>query len=109
IRGSAARFLAGESESAEAQVRAVTALLGGLLAAMLAAGKDFGREYLSRFSPAAIEDVVAGEPTRFMGPGKKERCWEKYTDLANDFATPDLVDRRIKDCLAAFIKKTLPR
>ena len=73
---------------------------------MLAAGKDFGRDYLSRFSPAAIEDVVAGEGGKLFGPNKKERCWDKYTDLANDFATPDLIDRRIKDCLAAFIERT---
>jgi hypothetical protein len=41
-----------------------------------------------------------------FGPSKKERCWEKYTDLSNDFATPDLIDRRIKECMAAFVEKT---
>ena len=108
IRRSAARFLAGETDSLEPQLRTVTSLLGALLAAMLAGGREFGRDYLSRFSAGAIEDVVAGEGGKLfgLGPNKKERCWDKYTDLANDFATPDLIDRRIKDCLAAFIEKT---
>lgn len=40
-----------------------------------------------------------------FGKNKKERCWDKYVRLAKDFETADLVDRRIRDCLAAFAEK----
>src|SRR5207244_13357585 len=98
----------------EPQVRAVFRLLGALLAAMQGAGRDFGREYVNKFSPTVIEDFIKGEGRaavwRLPGrPTEKELCWDKYKDLAKDFATPDLIDRRIKDCLAAFVeKKVLP-
>jgi len=109
VRRSAARFLVGDIDSVEPQLRAMTALLGALLAAMLGGGKDFGRQYLERFSPGAIEEGVgdgSGKLGGMFGPTKKERCWDKYTDLSNDFATPDLIDRRIKECLAAFVERT---
>jgi hypothetical protein len=109
VRRSAARFLVGETDSVDPQLRAMTALLGALLAAMLGGGKEFGREYLQRFSPGAIEEGVgdgSGKLGGMFGPTKKERCWDKYTDLSNDFATPDLIDRRIKECMAAFVEKT---
>jgi len=106
FRSAVARFLAGQGDSLEPQMRAMASLLGGLLAGILGGGKDFGRQYVERFSPSAIEDVVIGEGGGgLLGPNKKERCWNKYTDLARDFATADLVERRIKDCLATFVEK----
>jgi hypothetical protein len=109
FRKAAARYLVGDADSVEASIRALTGIIGALLAAMLASGKDFGRQYLERFSPAAIEDVVGGEGGKLFGPNKKERCWDKYIDLARDFATPDLIDRKIKDCLVAVIDKAAAR
>ena len=109
FRSAAARFLVSENESLEPQWREMRGLLGGLLAALQGGGKDFGRQYIERLSPSAIEDVVASEGGGSMIPGlgknKKERCWDRYTDLAGDYATPDLIDRRIRDCLAAFAEK----
>jgi hypothetical protein len=40
-----------------------------------------------------------------FGKNKKERCWDKYVRLAKDYETPDLVDRRIRDCLAKFVEE----
>jgi hypothetical protein len=111
LRKTAARFLTNENESLDAQWQAIRGLMGGLLAAMQGGGKDFGRQFVERLSPSAIEDVIVGEGStaRFglMGPSKKERCWDKYKDLAGDYATPDLVERRIKDCLAAFVERAI--
>lgn len=110
VRRAAGRFLAGETDSVETPLREVSGLLGALLAAALGGGRIFGQQYLERFSPSAIEDVVTAEGGGGMfGPNKKERCWDRYVDLARDFATPDLVDRRIKECLALVAQRTLEK
>jgi len=109
LRQAIAGFLTGTTESVEPQIRTMSALLGGFLASMLGGGRDFGRQYLERFSPTAIEDVIKGEgKVKWWVPGsptEKELCWEKYKDLAKDFGTADLIDRKIRDCLAAFVEK----
>ena len=110
FRKAAARFLVSEDgDSLEPHWRAMRGLLGALLAAMQGGGRDFGRQYVERLSPSAIEDVVRAEGggRSFMGPNVKERCWDKFRGLAEDYATADLVDRRIKDSLAAFVERTL--
>lgn len=110
VRRAAGRYLAGETDSVETPLREVSGLLGALLAAALGGGRIFGQQYLERFSPSAIEDVVTAEGGGGMfGPNKKERCWDRYVDLARDFATPDLVDRRIKECLALVAQRTLEK
>lgn len=95
-----------QGDSIEPQMRMVSGLLGALLAAIMGGGKDFGRHYVERLSPSAIEDVVMAEGgSSIFGKSKKERCWDKYVLLAREFETPDLVDRRLRDCLAAFVEK----
>ena len=109
FRAAAAQFLTRDSAPIEPQVRMVSSLFGTLLAAMLGGGREFGRHYVERLSPGAIEDVIMGEGGGSSIPGfgksKKERCWDKYVVLAKEFETPDLVDRRIRECLAAFVEK----
>jgi hypothetical protein len=106
FRNAAAQFLTQDEALLEPQVRMVASLVAALLAAMLGGGKDFGRQYVGRLSPSAIEDVVMGEGGgSLFGKNKKERCWDKYVRLAKDYETPDLVDRRIRDCLAKFVEE----
>jgi hypothetical protein len=106
FRSAVGQFLTQDEVLLEPQVRVVASLLGALLAAMLGGGKDFGRQYVERLSPPAIEDVVMGEGGgSFFGKNKEERCWAKYVRLAKDYETADLVDRRIRDCLASFVEK----
>lgn len=110
IRRSALRFLVGEIETLETQSRELSALVGALLAATLGGGRVFGQQYVERFSPVAIEDVVMAEGGGGMfGPSKKERCWDRYADLSRDFATADLVDRKVKECLATVIQRTVEK
>ena len=109
-RRSSLRFLLGEIDSLDAQSRELSALVGALLAATLGGGRVFGQQYVERFSPAAIEDVVMAEGGGGMfGPSKKERCWDRYGDLSRDFATADLVDRKVKECLAAVVQRTVEK
>jgi len=112
FRSAGARFLVADDESFEAQAKAMRSLFGALFLAILGGGKEFGRQLVERLSPPAIEDVVAGEGKGGglggfigIGPSSKEKCWDKYKDLAGDYATADVVDRRLKDCLAAFVEK----
>ncbi len=107
LRTAASHFLSGQSENFEPYLRAAAGLFGALLAAMLGGGRDFGRQFVERLSPSAIEDVVIGEGggSSLFGKGKKERCWERYLLLCKDFETADLVDRRMRDCLAAFVER----
>jgi hypothetical protein len=105
FRKTAARFLTGGEGSLEHQWMAIRSLLGGLMAAMQGGGKDYGRQFVERMSPIAIEDVILSEGGKLFGPNKKERCWDRYKDLSEDISTPDLVDRKIKECLAAFVER----
>lgn len=106
FRQAAARFLTNENESLDPVMREMKSLLGGLMGAVHQGCKDFGREYVGRLSPSAIEDVVIGEGKGglLFGPSKQQLFWDKYSDLAKDYATADLVERRIKDCLARFLE-----
>jgi len=109
FRAVASQYLVNDSEPLEPQVRVIAGLLGTLLAAMLGTGREFGRQFVEKFAPSAIEDVVAGEGGgSFFGPNRKERCWDKYVDLARDYATADLVDRRLRETMAAFVEKKVP-
>jgi len=106
FRSPAAHFLTNQTESVEPQLHEIRALLASLLAAMQGGGKEFGRDFMAHLSPSAIEDIIVGEGgSRFLGPNKKERCWDRYRDLAGDYGSLDQVDRKIKDCMAAFIER----
>lgn len=103
FRQATGQYLAGSIDDIEPHLRGSTALLGGMLAAMLGGGRDFGRQFVEKFSPDAIEEVIVSEGSKgFMGPNKKERCWDKYCSLSKDIATPELIDRWLKDCLGRY-------
>ena len=105
--GAPGGYMAGDIQEIEPFFRTVSALLGGMLAAMMGGGRDFGRQFVEKYSPTAIEQVVEGEGGGSLIPGigksKTERCWEKYKTLSKDMATPDLVDKWVRDCLGKFV------
>jgi hypothetical protein len=105
FRKTAARFLTSTEGGIEQQWNAIRGLVGGLLAAIQGGGKDYGRQFVERMSPVAIEDVILSEGGKLFGPNKKERCWDRYKDLSEDISTPDLVDRKIKECFGAFVER----
>ncbi|HEY1790309.1 MAG TPA: hypothetical protein VGJ73_19340 [Verrucomicrobiae bacterium] len=105
--GAPGQYMAGDTQEIEPFFRTVSALLGGMLAAMMGGGRDFGRQFIEKYSPIGIEQVVEGEGGGSLIPGigksKAERCWEKYKMLSKDMATPDLVDKWVRDCLGKFV------
>jgi hypothetical protein len=102
------QYMAGDSQEIESFFRTVSALLGGILAAVLGGGRDFGRQFVEKYAPSAIEQVVEAEGgSSFMGMvgrSKSERCWDKYKTLSKDIGTPDLVDKSVKECLGKFVE-----
>jgi hypothetical protein len=106
--GAPGQYMAGDIQEIEPFFRAVQALLGGMLAAMMGGGRDFGRQFVEKYSPSAIEQVVEGEGGGSfipgMGKNRNERCWEKYKTLSKDMATPDLVDKWVRDCMGKFVE-----
>ncbi len=107
FRQTAAQFLTSEGSSLDAQWNAIRGLLGGLLAAVQGGRRDFSREFLSRMSPEAIEDVISAEHSSLWGKNKTERCWERYKALFEDYSTPDLIDRKVKESMAAFVEAAM--
>jgi hypothetical protein len=106
FRNAVGRFLVSENESLEPHLQVMRGLVAALLAAINSSGKEFGRQYIDLISPAAIEEVVVGGT--MFGPTKKERCWDKYTQLSDGFASPDLIDRKLKECMAKFVETLVP-
>jgi hypothetical protein len=106
--GAPGQYMSGDIQEIEPFFRTVQALLGGMLAAMLGGGRDFGRQFVERYAPSAIEQVVEGEGGGSLIPGigrsKTDRCWEKYKTISKDIATPDLVDKWVRDCLGKFVE-----
>ena len=103
FRNATGQYLAGNIDEIEPHLRVSTALLGGMLAATLGGGRDFGRQFVEKFSPDAIEEVIVSEGSKgIWGANKKERCWDKYCSLSKDIATPELIDRWLKDCLGRY-------
>ena len=107
FRKTAGRYLTGEADSLESQWNAIRGLLGGLLAATQGGGKEFGRQFVGRMAPDAIDDIITSEGGKLFGKNKQERCWERYKELFEDYATPDLIERKIKDSMAAFVERAV--
>jgi hypothetical protein len=84
--------------------RALTALLASAVGmrGVPGAGKEFARWFQGMFSPDNIWDTVKGEKgSGLFGAKAEERCWKKYSALYNlELATPDHVDKRVKDAVA---------
>jgi len=109
FRAATARFVSGGGEPLDPYLRAVSSLLGGMLTAILSAGKDFARQHWDLLSPSNINQTVEedGDYSKMVvGKSKQHCCWEKYRLLFDEnFTTADLIDRRIKDCMKDIVER----
>jgi hypothetical protein len=109
FRAATARFVSGGGEPLDPYLRAVSGLLGGMLTAILSAGKDFARQHWDLLSPSNINQTVEedGDYSKMVvGKSKQHCCWEKYRLLFDEnFTTADLIDRRIKDCMKDIVER----
>jgi hypothetical protein len=109
FRAATARFVCGGGDPLDPYLRAVSSLLGGMLTAILSAGKDFARQHWDLLSPSNINQTVEedGDYSKMVvGKSKQHCCWEKYRLLFEEnFTTADLIDRRIKDCMKEIVER----
>jgi hypothetical protein len=107
LRVAVARRLSGEGEELEPRLQAFSALVGGLQVALLKGGREFERFYAERFAPQAINDVVEGEGGVGIFRNKKELCWIKYCERAQDFAAPGVIEKHLNDSFLAQVEKVI--
>lgn len=100
-------YLTGKRQTPESELQAFSSCLGSLVTGMLVGPRNYGNDFLRRCSPEAIEEVVKAEGRHGFRRSFELCCWEKYKDLARGFATADLIDRHIKDCMAKVIRSKL--
>lgn len=73
-------------------------LMAGLLAAIPLGGKAFAEEYLVRFLPQNIEDVVHSRGVSLFGDSMEKKCWIKYKELAH--LDVESIEKKIRDAIA---------
>jgi hypothetical protein len=103
-RQATSQYLAGSLEDPQPHLRITNAMVAGMLAALLGGGMSFSKQFLDKFKPEAIDEVVVSEGRYggIMKPSRKECCWDKYCSLFKDIATADQLERWLKDCLGKF-------
>ncbi len=101
LKTAAGRFLRGEADLAPCQqgLEKTRKLMAGLLAAIAMGGKEFAEEYMVRFLPQNIEDVVHSRGGGgLFGDSTEKKCWVKYKELA--YGDPGAIEKRIRDAIA---------
>lgn len=101
LKTAAGRFLRGEAALAPCQqgLEKTRKLMAGLLAAIAMGGKEFAEEYMVRFLPQNIEDVVHSRGGGgLFGDSTEKKCWVKYKELA--YGDPGAIEKRIRDAIA---------
>jgi hypothetical protein len=73
-------------------------LITGLLAAIPLGGKAFAQEYLMRFLPQNIEDVIHSRGVSIFGDSMEKKCWNKYKELAH--LDVESIEKSIRDSIA---------
>jgi len=103
VKGASARWLRGEAGAGPAQcqqsVEKTRKMMAGLLAAIALGGKEFAEEYMVRFLPKNIEDVVHSRGgVSLFGDSVEKKCWAKYKELA--YGDPGAIEKKLRDALA---------
>jgi hypothetical protein len=78
------RFAAGDAEFPRSVVLQEVGALRKLIAAIISAvgqvGRKFAEDYVVKYSPAQIEDLVKAQGGMFGN--QKAKCWEKYVQMS---------------------------
>jgi hypothetical protein len=85
--------------------RAFEALVGAMLKALMEGGSEFGRKYLERMSPEMIFQVATIDAKFYDNKG--ELAWRRYKELAEDYATPEQINKHVREAMGASIDVTL--
>ncbi len=101
FRGTARRFVVGDPELSQDQVRGdldrLRQLIASLISAVGQAGHQFAANYHRSLSPSEIEDVVKTEGVKFY-ESPKAKYWDKYCELAKEIGE-ESIDREILEAV----------
>jgi hypothetical protein len=106
---SSGEFLKGNEAPLKTHEKETRRLAFGIRTAMRYGGSTLANKLLARFAPEQIENVIqteAGAWAIFGNP--KEKCWDKYKELASSLGTPNLIERAFLDCMKEIIDNPLP-
>jgi hypothetical protein len=96
------KYLSSDSEESSLQmhqfIEKTRKLIAGLVGAIPVGGKKFAEEFLVRFLPKNIEDIVGARGGGLFGDSIEKRCWNKYKELA--YPDSDSIEKKLKDAIA---------
>jgi hypothetical protein len=102
LKAMSERFISGEARLEIGQLRQglekTRKIIAGLLAGIALGGKEFAEEYMIRFLPKNIEDVVHSRGMSIFGESVEKKCWVKYKELAYSDAVT--IEKIIRDAIA---------
>ena len=102
LKSAIEKYVSTDSEDASLQmhqlVERTRKLIAGLVGAIPVGGKKFAEEFLIRFLPKNIEDIVGARGGGLFGDSIEKRCWNKYKELA--YPDSDSIEKKIKDAIA---------
>ncbi len=102
-------FLVGDQDVPRGQVAGdlekLRQLIASLVAAVGQAGRQFGSRHLARFSPVEIEALASMEGGGFL-VSKEVKCWRKYTELA-DALNEASIDNEIMETIANYAENLM--
>jgi len=102
-------FIAGSQDVPRGQVAGdlekLRQLIASLVAAVGQAGRQFASRHLARFSPVEIEALASMESGGFL-VSKEVKCWRKYTELA-DALNEASIDNEIMETIANYAENLM--
>jgi len=102
-------FLMGDQDVPRGQVAGdlekLRQLIASLVAAVGQAGRQFASRHLAKFSPVEIEALASMEGGGFL-VSKEVKCWRKYTELA-DTLNEASIDSEIMDTIANYAENLM--
>jgi len=103
------RHVAGDADMPRGQVAAdlekLRQLIASLVSAVGQAGRQFASRHMARFSPHEIEALAAMEGGGFL-VGKDTKCWRKYVELA-DALNEAAIENEIMETIANYAENLM--
>jgi hypothetical protein len=103
-----AGFVSGEvsREQLAAELQRLRQMTASLVAAIGQVSHHMTNNYLSRFQPGEIEQVIAAEGGGGLFKGLAARCWEKYLELST-MLDKNAVDAEIRRAIGEHVEQLM--
>lgn len=109
LRETLGGHIVGDPDQPRGQVAAdlekLRQLIASLVSAVGQAGRQFASRHMARFSPHEIEAMASMESGGFL-KGKDTKCWRKYVELA-DALTEAAIENEIMETIANYAENLM--